>query len=73
MWIQLTAPGADDKTVEWSIEGGSPSVLGRQGWTKRSLKAGDKVTITMHPLRDGTQGGSLVKAILADGKVVGGE
>ncbi len=73
IWIQLVAQDADGKSVEWSIEGNSPSVLARQGWTKRSVKVGDTITITMHPLKDGRLGGDLVKAILADGTVVGAE
>ena len=71
IWIQVLVAGADGKTVEWSIEGNSPSTLSRQGWSKRSLKPGDKVKIVMHPLRDGTTGGSLMKVQLADGTVVG--
>lgn len=73
MWIQLVVQGTDGKPIEWSIEGNSPSVLSRQGWTKRSLKVGDTITVTLHPLKDGSIGGDLVKAVLADGKVVGGE
>jgi hypothetical protein len=73
VWIQLSVPMPDGTAVEWSIEGNSPNVLSRQGWTKRSVKVGDKITVTAHPLRDGTPGASMVKALLADGKVVGGE
>jgi hypothetical protein len=73
MWIQIEAMGADGKPVEWSIEGGGPSVLARQGWTKRSVKVGDTITVTVHPLKDGHMGGSVVKVVLADGKVVGSE
>lgn len=73
IWIQLVAQDADGKATEWSIEGNSPSVLARKGWTKRSVKVGDTITITMHPLKDGRMGGDLVKAVLADGTVVGVE
>lgn len=71
IWIQVLVAGAEGKTVEWSIEGNSPSTLSRQGWSKRSLKPGDKVKIVMHPLRDGSPGGSVMKVQLADGTVVG--
>ncbi len=74
MWIQVEALGADGNSVEWSIEGGGPSVLARKGWTKRSLKIGDTITVTLHPLKDAhNTGGSLVKVVLADGTVVGNE
>lgn len=74
VWVQVMAPAPDGsgEIVEWSIEGSSPNGLVRRGWTRKSLQPGDKVTITIHPLRDGTAGGSLMKVIGADGKEVGG-
>lgn len=71
IWVQLLVTGDDGKVVEWSLEGNSPSTLSRQGWSKRSIVAGDKVTITFHPLRDGQPGGSLMKIVREDGTVVG--
>jgi hypothetical protein len=58
------------KEVEWSIEGSSPSNLARFGWTRNSLKAGDRVQAVIHPFKDGAIGGSLVK-ITVNGQVVG--
>ncbi|MBO9708884.1 MAG: hypothetical protein J7521_11785 [Caulobacter sp.] len=56
----------------WSVElSTSPGNLARMGWSKRSLAAGDKVTIDINPLRDGRRGGSLKKAVvLATGQVL---
>jgi hypothetical protein len=67
-WIQLNVTDAAGKVVEWSIEGGSPNLVARQGWKRNTFKAGDQVEITVHPLRDGQPGGSFVRAILADGR-----
>ncbi len=72
-WIQLNVADASGKVVEWSIEGGSPNLLGRQGWKRNTLKVGDAVQITVHPLRDGQPGGSFVRAVLPDGRTLGGE
>lgn len=36
----------------------SVNFLQRRGWTKRTFKTGDKVSITLSPLRDGSNGGS---------------
>ncbi|HTI67137.1 MAG TPA: DUF6152 family protein [Caulobacteraceae bacterium] len=69
-WIQLTVMEGG-QSVEYSIEGGSPNGLARRGWTRTSLKPGDRVTVTVHPLKDGTKGGSFVKAVMADGKALG--
>jgi hypothetical protein len=65
-WIQLTVM-ENGQSVEYSIEGTSPNGLARRGWTRTSLKPGDRVKVTMHPLKDGSKGGSFVKAVKADG------
>jgi hypothetical protein len=61
-WIVVTVTDASGKTVDWSVEGGSPNGLGREGWKRNSLKPGDKAVVVIHPLKDGTTGGCLVSA-----------
>ena len=69
-WIQVMVKDAAGKEVEWSIEGGSPNSLSRNGWKRTSLKPGDKVVLVTHPLKDGSAGGSLV-TVSVDGKPIG--
>jgi hypothetical protein len=72
IWVQVMVP--DEKggaPQEWSIEGGSPNGLSRQGWRRSSIKEGDAIEITIHPLKDGTNGGSMMKAMV-NGQAVGG-
>jgi Family of unknown function (DUF6152) len=71
VWIQLLVPDGKGTEVEWSIEAGAPGMMIRQGWKGATLKPGDKVTLTMHPLRDGKPSGSLVKVVFPDGRVLG--
>jgi hypothetical protein len=55
----------------WAIEfASSPVGLARDGWTKDTLKPGDKITIELNPLRDGRTGGMLKRAYLADGRTL---
>jgi hypothetical protein len=62
IWVQvINRDPATGKDVEWSIEGGSPNNLARKGWSRNSMKVGDKVVVTIHPLKNGDNGGSLVK------------
>ena len=70
-WIQIEAP--DDKGVvrEWSIESLSTGTLSRQGWRPGTFKPGDKVTLRIFPMKDGSAGGSFVGAILANGQTLG--
>lgn len=67
-WIWLDVTNEKGGVDTWGIEGMSPNYLARRGWSKNSLKFGDKVTIVIRPLRDGSPGGMFVKATLADGR-----
>jgi hypothetical protein len=55
----LTDDDAKGRTATWSIEGSSPTVLARGGWTSTLLKRGDKVSLGVHPRKDGAAGGLL--------------
>jgi hypothetical protein len=70
-WIELDVLNGDGTWTHWSIEGGSLVVLQRQGWRSDTLKPGDKITLVMHPLRDGRCGGSLIGLVTASGKTLG--
>ncbi len=72
IWVQVLVPDEKGGTPqEWSIEGGSPNGLSRQGWRRSTIKEGDAIEITIHPLKDGTNGGSMMKAMV-NGQPVGG-
>jgi len=47
----------------------SPSVLGREGWTKRQFQPGDQITITVFPSKAGAPVGVVDRTpIMANGK-----
>ena len=60
-WIDLDVPNAKGVVDTWSIEMTSPT----------TLKAGDKVSVTVRPMRDGSPGGLFVSVTLPDGRVLG--
>ncbi|MDP3737676.1 MAG: DUF6152 family protein [Hyphomonadaceae bacterium] len=68
-WIEIDVPNAAGKVERWSIELNSPNNLSRQGWSRHDLKPGDKITLTLNPLRDGKLGGLFKIVTLADGRV----
>ena len=73
--ISFDAPDDSGKIVHWSAEGGSSSGLARRGWTWKTLKAGDQVTVVGNPAR-GMEGKedrvmALTRVILPNGEVVG--
>jgi Family of unknown function (DUF6152) len=57
----------------WAVEMSSPNNLVREGWKRTTLKVGDTVTVTVHPLRDGIPGGQYLSIVLADGSRLGGD
>jgi hypothetical protein len=58
--------------VDWSIEmgGGGVTTLLATGWSPTTVKFGDKVKVTCHPLRDGDAGCNFQSITLPDGKVM---
>ena len=65
--IRLEVTDARGEAVIWSLEGGNTSGLFRQGWTPETLKRGDKLLITVRPLRSGAPGGNYSNVRWADG------
>jgi hypothetical protein len=65
-WIQVMVDEGG-RQVEWSIETQAPIVLLRAGIKPASLKAGDKVTVRFHPLKDGGAGGEMIDVKKEDG------
>jgi len=65
LWV-LVQPEDGGAPQEWSLETTSPGVLTRNGWTRQSLKTGDRVSVTFSPLRDGSRGGGLNSVTLLD-------
>ena len=66
-WIQVIAPGPAGKATEWTIECSSINILARKGWSSKSFAPGDKISLTMHPMKDGSAAGFVLKVDLADG------
>ena len=71
VWLQVVID-ENGKKIEWSLEGGSPNTLSRQGWRASTFKAGDVVTVRFNPMKDGSAAGQFIGAKFnADGKTIG--
>jgi len=70
-WIHLDVPNPSGGVDSWQVELNSPNNLKRQGWKSTSLTAGEKVTLMLNPLKDGTKGGLFISVTLPDGTVLG--
>ena len=71
-WLRLMVlDQASGKTMEWAFELGSPVQQISAGWKADSVKPGDKVTVTIHPMKDGSRVGGLISATLPNGATLG--
>jgi hypothetical protein len=77
-WIQPHAlihadlKDENGKVANWALELGSPTMLGRHGWSANSLKRGDQVTVFGYRAKDGSAYMSVGRIELADGKSLPG-
>lgn len=69
--ITLNGQAEGGPMQEWRVETTAPVVLMRRGWSRNSLKAGDKVTVSGWLSRDGKSYLRLRQATHADGRAVG--
>jgi len=70
--IILNVVNGEAQPATWMIEMNSPAGLLRLGWTSKTLAPGMPITLTIHPLRDGSNGGQFLTAMLPDGRQMDG-
>lgn len=59
-WVWIDVPNGKGGVDTYGFEGMSPNYLERRGWTRKTLKPGDTITVTYFPLKDGAHGGSFL-------------
>src|SRR6202167_3207425 len=69
-WVWLDVPNDQGGVDLWGVEGMSPNFLNRRGWTRTTLKPGDKLTITIRPMKNGEKGGMWIRGKRPDGEVL---
>jgi Family of unknown function (DUF6152) len=52
-WIHMDVVGPDGKVVSWMIEGGSPNIIIRRGFTKKSLEPGTEIVVEGYLAKNG--------------------
>lgn len=71
-YIQLVVEREDGTVQEWSLEMGANAYLYNLGWRPSTVKAGDRLTVTIEPLRNGKPGGLVIEVTTPGGEPVGG-
>ena len=68
VWIHIAVKRPDGTVEPWAIEGGTPNVLFRRGFTKQSLTAGTEIMIDGYRSKDGTRRANGRDLTFADGR-----
>jgi len=68
-WLRVNVADASGKQLQWAFEMSSPATMTGLGMTPDTVKPGDLVTVTYHPLKDGSRGGQFMQALLPNGKM----
>lgn len=66
-WLYVDVTDDKGKVTNWAIETNAAVSMKKLGWTRTQFKAGDPVTVTMSPRKDGTAEGMLRKVIMPGG------
>ena len=67
-WMELDVLNDRGGVDKWGVEMTSPTYLVRAGWKSTSVKPGDKVTVTVNPVRTGEPVGIFLSIELPDGR-----
>jgi hypothetical protein len=70
-WVHIDVADKDGKVGNWGIEMDPASHLSREGWKSTTLKPGDKISVTVFPLRNDEKGGQYISVTLPDGTKLG--
>ncbi|HKE86943.1 MAG TPA: DUF6152 family protein [Vicinamibacterales bacterium] len=59
---------ADGTIEKWKVGGSSPKFMATCGWDKKTLKAGDVVTVVGYRFKDGSNAARLQTLVMPNGK-----
>ncbi len=69
-FLQFDVQGEDGQTVRWVVETSNPPDMVNRGWSIRTFKTGDEVTVTVRPVKSGSPVGSVIQVEFANGDIL---
>lgn len=68
--LEFNVTGKNGKVVHWIAETQNPVTMTDGGWSKFSFKPGDKVTVTLEPVKNGNPAGRIMTVVLPNGNTL---
>lgn len=69
-FLKFDVQEKDGTVRSWTVETSNPPDMVNRGWSRRSFKGGEKVTVVVEPVKSGNPVGRLLTVTLPDGKVL---
>lgn len=69
-FLKFDVTEKDGTVRHWTAETSNPPDMVNRGWNRRSLRAGDKVTVAVEPVKSGNPVGRVLRVTFADGRVL---
>ena len=70
-FLKFDVKDEQGNVVNWSAETSNPPDMVARGWSKRSFKPGDQITVTMIVAKNGVPIGRVRSVILPNGQTLG--
>jgi hypothetical protein len=67
-WIHIDVKDADGKVASWMVEGGSPNIMLRRGFTKNSLLPGTSIIVEGYLAKNGSNRANGNSITFVDGR-----
>ena len=69
-FLKFDAKDEKGNVVHWAAEASNPSDMVKLGWSNQTFKAGDEVTVTFMPVKNGVPVGRIQQVVLANGQTL---
>jgi len=70
--LQFDVTDDGGHVAHWITETENPSTMARAGWTEKSIKTGDQVTVNVLQVKNGNPVGRILEVVLPGGQVLAG-
>ena len=70
-WLKFDVKDDKGSVVHWVAETNNLADMIERGWSMRSFKPGDEVTVTVEPVKNGNPAGRVLSVVLPNGQTLG--
>jgi hypothetical protein len=70
-WLKFDVKDEKGNVVHWVAETNNLADMIERGWSMRSFKSGDEVTVTVEPVKNGNPAGRVLSVVLPNSQTLG--